>query len=356
MKKRLGRELFWLSLPAVLLVGAAWYNRTDGALVESFLPNPLDRGPMRIEFSRFAPAPLSPLDVAQGFSWATQTRTRTVGILNVPTNWRDDGEGGTSSPFSLVYRQGNRWKQAARPKSGGSLYSYGGSASSNFGSVEIKANLSTIPRDAEEVRFHGQFRSLRLYRGPLPRGWTSPVSVLHAGLNHFFTLKSKPFDIPIKAKGDKWPQPQVSHQQKFDCIGGAWLHDQLGEEVLVRFRAKPDSGLISDFPCQVSDVRFFDATGRELKVFQDAKSTVGFMVQGPMRQWVSPDLPKDEEVVRLMQTDAQPRGGWGTVKRPISVTGTVSDGECWPTPFKVLFTPREGEVKYYGAQPDVSQR
>ena len=349
MKKRWGRELVLLALPIVLLGGVAWY-RTRGAPLPA-LSNPFAPGPSRLEYSRFVPIKITPLDVAQGYDWGAQTNLKEAGKLDVPANWRDDhfGNWGDTRELRLVYRIGTQWKVAPRPVKGEASFQ------TIIGEQEtLKANLKTVPREAEEVRLRGKFSALHLYRGPIAPGWKAPrnLEIKTYGLNHFVTVESATFDIPVKAAGEAWPDVIVSRVQKIEAVEGKWLRDAFGEVIMVRFRAKPGADVETPLQCRVPvrELSYLDATGHPFQVFQDAKSMAEAGIGGSMRDWIGPGLPADQEVIALAMRDAQPRGGWGRIKMPITVTGTVSDGKCWPTPFRVQMRPEAGEVEAYGAQ------
>ena len=57
---------------------------------------------------------------------------------------------------------------------------------------------------------------------------------------------------------------------------------------------------------------------------------------GPIPNWqVSQSLPSDEIVVSVTAGYIAPKGGWAEVAMPMTLEGTLSDGESWPQPFKV---------------------
>ena len=342
MKKRFGREIFWLSLPVALL-GVMAFSKTRGGRLPAFkVLSALDTGLRRLEFSPMKPLELTPLDVSSGYSWGVETSVWGTGRADVPSSWRANGGLAPGAyALQLVYRQGTQWKKISNSAIGVGI---GGD---NF---TIKVKLKDIPRDADEVRLKGRFEQLEIYKGVIPPGWVNPPKVTHFGLNHYFTLSSKPFDLAIVGEGHTRPEPEVSHQQKVAVVEGKWLRDIVSREyLLLKVRAKPDSGLTGELSCRVDDLKYFDAQGKPVIIYQDATSIFPAAPQGAMRQWVSPDLPANEDVARLTQFDAQPRRGWNSVKMPITVTGMVSDGKCWPAPFKVQMAPEPGDPKDYGA-------
>lgn len=86
MKKLAAREAALLTLPVLLLGGGAWWVGRGGKLPQ--FHNPLDPGPLRVEYTPFQTVQPSPYDVSQGYSWEVMTHDRVLGDIKTPAGWR----------------------------------------------------------------------------------------------------------------------------------------------------------------------------------------------------------------------------------------------------------------------------
>lgn len=211
MKKRFGREMIWLSLPLVIIGGAAWIFGGGGRVL---LPAKLDDGPLRLEWAPFKRAKVTPAEVYEGFDWAVRTSVQEHGHLHVPSLLRPVGSSAPRAYTRLVYRVGKVWKQAPDMDSKGWVV-IRNVVESNTNNVadntlKLMVNLEKVPRDAKEIRLKGYIEVERAYNGALPAGWEPPLGWVDDGQVQSFPLKTKPFDLSIQAPGEARPAPHVS--------------------------------------------------------------------------------------------------------------------------------------------------
>ena len=158
MKKRLGRELWWMILPVLLLGGGAWWLGNGGNLPRLWAPRSA-AGPLRIEYTPFERADVAPFDAWQGYDWTTKTNISEQGSWTAPLNWKVTGGALYSAPqTSIVFRQGETWKavpRAPNERLAADITRY--LIHTDITTMEMKVRLDKVPRDASEIRLRGWF-------------------------------------------------------------------------------------------------------------------------------------------------------------------------------------------------------
>ena len=173
-------------------------------------------------FSAFEPVELAPFDVYQKFDWGAKATVSEIGKFGVPATWKRITTGLLFfDEVRLVYREGTQWTRIPYEEN---YKLYSTVQNLDTGLLTFKVNLEKVPATAQEVRFRGNFHSGAGFRGPIPPGWKSSLPVKHAGLNHYFDLESKPFDVLVKGPNDALPNPQAAPVPDLEFVAAGWYY------------------------------------------------------------------------------------------------------------------------------------
>lgn len=344
MKPKLMREFALISLPLILIGGAAWLFAGQG---RSLLPARFDNGPARLEFSPFEEVELKPLEIYDGYDWATQSE------VNVRGKWGDlpglKAVGGSSptAQMRLIYRVGKSWKQAPRVDSNKISVTNQIIGGRQLG---FRVNLETIPPNAEEVRLRGHFEAENYYKGTLPAGWKPPKNLRSFGLNHLLTLQSKPFDLIIKTPNQPLPAPHASRAPELEFVAAGWYYRPNVNDLYVRLRATENRGSSQEWKDLTAiSLSMRDAKGKEITFVDSygAKLTISGWKYLDRANY--PTLPSNEAVYEIAY--GEPSQGWPAVEQPITVDAQLSDGTAWPSHIRATMKQQNGDYQSLAQLP-----
>ncbi|RYG69212.1 hypothetical protein EON80_10210 [bacterium] len=366
MKTNFSRELALLSLPVLLLGGFAWWKSRGADLpFEKFWPAS-DEKPLRLEFSPFQTASVTPFEVSRGYVWKTRTTVYDTGKVPTVNSWRRKFAVnlGNTYDIRIVYRRGQVWKQVealpGRVQPVSVLFKDGG--------VDLLANLTTVPGDADAVHLRGRFAWSVVYGGQVIPGTALPPGTRKVGADYEVPVESEPFDIPIVDETELMPRPNVSRQPNIEMRGQRFNsmnrsdskgnpHHQttffLHLHHLELGNWSPDS-LLYIFNPQV-----FDANNREIPLYWDfgqgRKLSAGLQGGSGIfnQQQFSAAKPSSDLIVSALNLEIAPKKPWSSYKQPLRFELEVSDGNAWPTKIRAIYNLNEapGALKDFGAPP-----
>ncbi len=352
-KKLRPRELIWMTLPVVLLGGAAWWFDSGGQMSGLRLGNPLDPGPLRIEYTPFQPVTLSPYEVSQGYDWAAKTQISQRGTWAVIKNWTPTGSDLHSARQTrLIFRRKGIWKAVPRGVNERSVAdSMRFSEDAQTTEVELKVRLDKVPRDAEEVRLRGWFERIEFYSGAMPKGFRAPKNLLITGTNRVLTLESQPFDLQIRGSNEVFPQPMVSHTPQIELLSTRWFYETQRHSFVAHLRHLENGNWQSNPVSYLSDVHIFDAKGHSVELYQNGGKGGRYIPQGAgtyNQHIFSSQMPFNEIMVPLWDSECEPRQGWFNTAFPLTLEAQFSDGKCWPLKVRTQIE-TGGKMKDFGA-------
>ncbi|RYX86256.1 hypothetical protein EON83_03265 [bacterium] len=331
-----------MTLPVLILGGAVFWRSLRSDISSRF--GLFDESkPLHVTYSAFEPVELSPYDVSRGYSWSVKSDVKMVGIANVPPNWKETAQGlGERMNTWLVYRRGKTWRIARPPKKDSFCVEI--ATTSDDGS-EIRVDLRTVPRDAEEVRLRGRFRREQWFTGPLPTGWKPPANMMISGPHRILTVESKPFDIPIKEPGQPFPSSHVSRTTPFQLVDAKWIIDSEQNHFLLQLRRT--DGQKWNFDAQtlinVSDVRIQDEDGNLQGIGESSPTWVS-------QTFFSPQKLESDLIIKFVV----PEGNYKSpdyiyAKGPLKLRAKVSDWKCWPLDISVSVPRTVMKLRDFGA-------
>ena len=330
MKPRFkARELGWMILPVVLLSGAAWWLSSGGKMPR--VGNPLDSGPIRIEYTPFEKVELSPFDVSEGYDWSTQTRVQIMGDEKMPPTFKRISAGadlGTES-IRLVYRRGTKWGQISRTNSKRSWLQENVRGDEG---IKFKVSLREVPRDAEEVRLRGTLRGSHFWSGAVPSTWKPPKNWKKVARGQSqTTFTSKPFDVQIKGPNEPFPKPVVSRVSPLQFVDAKWIVDNSGQNKFLLQLRRTDNRAWPGAEVIAQNVQVTDEKGKPFYVgstnFGAPFWMVGHSYTKAPTEVIVPFLSPDDKHFYRHQIHVQ---------GPLHLRVQVSDGECWPLSINVL--------------------
>ncbi len=349
MKKRLGRELWWMTAPVVLLGGGAWwFNHRASLRAEQ------TKGPPRLSPLTWERVAVTPSDVAQGYKFAVKTQVKLWGEVEAPRPFYTFTPQYWIEPktFHLEYRPraAQQWKEARAAKDE-LPYSF---LIADSG-VTVRFRLSSVPHDAQEVRARGYFKISRSFQAP--SSWAPTSGYFKTTENskykyRFWSVAAHaPFDIVVKRPDEPFPRPQVSRQAGFQFVEARWFSSTpRGNDILVRVRKQQMSGMNEQLNLSLLEFGLLDANGRRIRLFDNNGTgseiwPAGFGMRN--RSSLGAKLPIGDDVFNVVWTEA-PRGGWKTVKTPISLHLRLSRENAWPLDINVRLKPEARDMAMYG--------
>ncbi len=350
MKFVKSREFVLLMVPVIAIGGVGWWKSISGGLAVPQFANPLDPGPMRIEYSPFKEVNLSPYEASNGYTWKVQSTYRFVGSQALPSTWAaaSPEHGLSAGNVRIEFKKGKVWK-VVNPG-----HQTVGTGVINFDGISFSANLKDVPQDADEVRLRGRIEGQRYYNGTIPTGWVMPrnVTSLKAPLpgsfyQHTVFVASKPFDLLIQGPGQPQPNPNISKTKKIQLRDVKWFRwkDSNGshQEILLHLRhldKKTADAQVNLAPWAFHSPKFtvFDAKNRE--VFLYYKNGAGrrcydLQLQSSRQNGFSPALAVSDLIATLLEPDVAPRNGWEAYKGGLRFEFELTDGTCWPTKIRL---------------------
>ena len=331
MNRKLGRELALISLPLVIIGGAAWLLPRGGLHKSVSAP---DNGPARLEFAAFKPIEVSPMEVYQGVNWKVGTSVAMKGKLQVPALWKPYSIAqGLSEDCRIVYRISKQWKEA--PALPGNLDPI--APGFGLGERTLSLHLETVPSNAQEVRLRGKFTEDHIFRGALPPGWKPPANYKKYGKSHDFRIESKPFDLLVKAPGQPMPRPTASRETGVRVIKSSYNEgEKLGEGMIMSVQLRRDAkfGQPKNYEgASLISLQLLDGQGRTIDVCEAAGSrTTDNISMGQMNR-DGLGLPASDFTVtpRIGYGRGElPCGGWKKVRGPYQLRAVISDQYRWP--------------------------
>jgi hypothetical protein len=347
LKKFRFRELLLLSLPVLIIGAVSWWkgSRERGFPLPRF-HNPLDPGPLRVEYGKTEILDPPPYDIEQGVYWRVRVPYGLAGRQAVPSGWvsREFDHVTWSSPdMRLVYRRGNVWKKAQ-----GTKFTETSELGGPNNVVVFGGDWKGVPPDAEEVHLRGFIGMAQLFAGTIPPGWKAPSNYHFVpgllkpfGTSHEFMAAIKPFDIQIKAPGQPVAVPVVNRTCPLEFKGMRWFGAQPGMSAdrlvfQVHYRADLDPNPRSDFSTEmlgVDDLHLYDASGKEVLLYRNQGIGPQDPGNGSVRWW-DEDFHRTPEqgdfFASPIQLGLAPRGGWTAVKQPLRIKFKLSDFKFWP--------------------------
>ncbi|RYG69213.1 hypothetical protein EON80_10215 [bacterium] len=358
MKLGKSRDIAILMLPVLAIGAVGWWKSTSGGLEMPRFSNPLDPGPMRIEYSPFKKAKITPLEAYEGYSWKTETSYHFVGKQDLPKTWIETtpSRGMNLGTVRIEFRRGQKWSVM---KSGKQLITTG---TGTDDSLTFGARLDDVPRDAEEVRLRGRIEGQRYYNGTTPKGWVKPRNVIvvktpRPGIffQHTVFVHSKPFDLLIKGPNQPWPKPIVSKKKKVQLRDAKWFswNDSTGnyQQIFLHLRHQDKNAGQRDYIWWASiltDFKMYDSKNREVFLFY--RNGVGpryypLQVTLPRQSGFSPALVGTDVVSSLLPEDVAPSNGWGAYKGGLRFEFGLSSRGCWPTKIRLSLRPEPSSEK-----------
>lgn len=359
MKKRFGREIIWMLLPVVVLGGVGWWRSSGGGLsMLQAAPANLRSGAVRLEVGSWTDAKPLPAEVARGYVVKKQVSLWQGGQAPVSEVAPFEGhELSSAENVRLVFRRRAKWhilkprereNRVKFPEKTLDLKTFAARRD-----LQCLINLQDVPRDADEVRLRGEWVHSNVYYGatcgtarPDPR-WS-----FNGTSDCKFVTRSKPFDVLVKAAKSAWPAPVVSRETKVEVLGAARLRSNRENLFVLHLRHREKRNWEAEPFASVRQMRILNGNGREVLLFDNYidGSWRNFNDSGSLNQRLFyPNKPGNELFARFITTNAAPKGGWNSLKRPLWLEGEVDDGECWPTKFKVRIDESLQNPKLFGA-------
>jgi hypothetical protein len=347
MKRLPPREIAFLLLPITFIAGFAVWRSQGGKLA---MPNPFDPGPARLVNTPFKKVELTPLDRFHRYAWKGSTMLSENGRLKLPADLKEaNSYRGGIVRVHLEYRTGNSWNTVPTPKPSQPLVDFPPGIPD--GEIPVLLNLSTVPPDAEGVRFRGRFVRVRTYRGTLPSGWELPEETQSQGTIHNIPIFSEPFDVELKAPGQ--PKPMATPQSLLAVKEAKWfsITDVKPERQVFLVRLQQIHNEPWDIVAiSIENTRVFDADGRELKMMHLSGSPApsDFLMNwneivilhpdkaGAIEVSLNPEKWTSSHMLPLISEYFRPQGGWAKVKQPVRLEADISDGTCWPVHMKLF--------------------
>ncbi len=335
-----------MTLPVVLLGGAAWWFGSGGKTPQVNLSNPFDPGPLRVEYTPFQVVEPLPYDVSQGYSWAAKTQMQVVGKWTAPAGWKQKWESDATNPnLWLVYRKGKNWKAPSLLANQPLVNLL---RSSTLETSVFGVNLQTVPRDADEVHLRGKFQREVWFSGPIPRGWIKPKNMRIIGTMRGLMLESKPFDLQIKGPNEPFPRPIVSRQSPLQLVAAKWIADPDRQTNQFLLRLRRGDGLDwKAHPPIFLQKQLWESDGQLIKAkgLDTSESFSDFD-----RDLFHPRLPDSDVVVAFVAPlEFEAERAFGQVKAPITLHAQITDGECWPLSVDVRVPRVEMKLSDFGA-------
>ena len=357
------REILWLMLPVLFL--GAW-----GLVRPSFLnfnplnsePRDLREGKLRLEMESFKRLDPTPLDVAQGYTVIIQPKIWQKGDFPFDSKSIRSIAINVMQNQKLQYRVGEKWQNvddSAEPIPWHMTAYTGEGKTDGFHGYDLprlKFRLKSVPRNAKEVRVTGE--------------WMSSVGISNAGCG---ALRGKPgwqilgasgcmaeafepFQITLKKPDEPFPTPVVSREHEITPLGLRWHKDMEFQYFYLHLRHKKRTDWKANASYALMNMSLKDARGRKVTVWRG---------KGPKRTEIDPrywgsssypqesfasKMPQNEVVIPPIPISGVELGeGVETLALPLTVSGEVSDGKCWPVPFSFKVRPEKFEREELGA-------
>ncbi len=343
MKRLRARELFWMTVPVILIGGAALvkWNGLFGQF-----PEKLKSGPPRLVTADVKPLALSPREVGEGTDWAGEVTVYQAGQLpaGLPADAKNFAFMNDANAVEIVYQRDGKWHKAAPRRAVKYKISHGLADARSYDAFHLRRTIRfALDLDgletASQIRLRGEWIVMNAYSKDVCAGIAPTPGWDKRPINCRYDVTA-PFDIEIKGANDPFPKPTAENIKRFELLDGALIRTGWGTEQSVYVRMRPlfSFDKREDVKVSVGDPMLRDAKGKEIDwQYHLPGGGYGIPFQGGSMSdsWISQQFPADEILVKVTGGQTEPKGGWAAVAMPMTLEGTLSDGKSWPQPFKV---------------------
>ena len=359
MKPLRARELLWMTLPVILIGGAA-FIKWNGLLGQ--FPEKLKSGPARLVTAQVKPVALSPREVGNGTDWAGEITVYQAGQLplGLPANAKNFDFMNATNKVEIVYQRDGQWRKA--PPLGAGKYRISKSLleSRHYDAFHLRRTIRFDLdldglEEARQIRLRGEWSVINAYSKEVCAGIAATPGWDKGPISCSYDVTA-PFDILIKGAGDPFPQPTAPNIKRFELLDGALIRTGWKQEQSVYLRMRPlfafdERGKVK---VRVGNPKLRDAKGQEIDwQYNLPGGGYGIPFQGGSADdhWLSDKFAADEILVQVTGGGVEPKGGWASVAKPMTLEGTLSDGESWPQPFKVQIPLFRDELDKFTGNP-----
>ena len=359
MKRLRARELFWMTLP-VALIGAATFVKWNGLFGQ--FPEKLKSGPSRLITGNVKPVALSPREIGEGINWAGEVTVYQAGQL--PPGLSASAKNFTfmndTNKVEVVYQSNGKWFTAPSLGAGKHRVSGGLGDERRYDAFHLQRtirfdlNLDGLEK-ASQIRLRGEWIVMNAYSKEVCAGIALAPGWDKRPINCRYDMTA-PFDIEIKGPNSPFPQPTAKNIKRFEVLDGALIRTGWGKEQSVYLRLRPlfSFNKRDEVRVRVGAPKLRDAKGKEIDwQYKLPGGGYGIPFQGgSMRDdRISKTFPTSQILVAITGGGTEPKGGWAGVAMPMTLEGTLSDGESWPQPFKVEIPLFKDELDKFTGNP-----
>lgn len=353
-KKLRPRELIWMTLPVVLLGGAAWWFNQQAQLRV---------GPPRLLPLQWERVPVLPYDVAKGYTFATKTTVQLVGEAEVPDKFGFFVPDYSFVPgtFALQYRKEGAWHNATTSQRAlvFSVENMSGKGWHKSVGLTTKFDLRAVPRDAKEVRVTGTFVVRTTFQAP--SSWVPPSPVFQADgtsrgpFRLWSSYLKTPFQVGIKSSDEPFPNSQVSRAPGLQVVDAKWIVDPnrpsadlTHHTIALQLRRIDESAWREPYNLFQEDVHLFDAAGHEIQLLDLARAKTRVALDTGFQGIFSANHPASNIMVLVCNGARAPKSGWDAVKSPLRLRATINTEQGWPQKIDVQIPRVEMKLSDFG--------